>query len=159
MTRPIFPLICISDGGGLDLIPDEKWLSRVSTLALIDPAYYNSFFCFDKDNQKWSYRQVADSFKNTWLTRVLAKTFYNPSHNARVIWELNGPYEINELKNQLNNCVDKDDDIITQFEEADIIKSAINTCSSFDEIIQVLNKYVFAVDEKELWKEQDERDK
>lgn len=157
MTQPTFPLICISDDGGLEIISNESLLSKVSTLALIDPTVFDKAFLFDRFGRQWTYIQVAEIFKNTWLTKVLAMTFYNPTYDAKVIWKLHGSYEINYLKNQLNNCIDKDDDIITQFEEAGIIKEAIDKASSFDDILIVLNKYVFSVDEELLRKEQEKR--
>jgi len=53
--------------------------------------------------------------------------------------------------------VDRGDDIITQFEEGEIIKGQINNCDSFENIIKTLDKYVFKVNEEELWKEQESR--
>ncbi len=114
---------------------------------------------FDSNNLKWTYRQTVESFKSNWFTRALAKTFYNPTLDAKVIWTSKGIYSIDELKEKINDCVDNDDDIITQFEEGDVIKSAVVRSSTIDEIIQVLNKYVFDVNEEELWKEQEERHK
>ena len=61
------------------------------------------------------------------------------------------------LKNDINNQVDRDDNIITQFEEGEIIKQKVENCDSFDDIVKTLDKYVFKVNETELWKEQESR--
>lgn len=155
MTKPTFPLICICSDGSLDLITGENLLSKVSTLALINSTFFDNAILHDKYGNQWTYIPVVDNFKNTWLTKLLARTFYNPSYDAKTVWTLKGSYDLSDLKQQLNYCVDKDDDIITQFAEAEVIKSAIDNSSSFDNVLQVLNKYVFSVDEQQLWKEQD----
>lgn len=159
MTKPTFPLICIAGDGALDLVTNEVMLSKTSALALTDPTSVSDAFLYDKNGNRWTYTQVADNFKKTWLTRMLAKTFYNPAYNVKVVWTLNGSYNIDELKSGLNNCIDMDDDIITQYEEAGIIKSAVNSATDFNSILKVLDKYVFAVDEEKLWKEQEGREK
>ena len=87
------------------------------------------------------------------MTRILARTVYNPMLEARVIWTKESAYQLGDLKNVLKHCVDKDDDIITQYEEAFVIKSAIDKSDSFAALVAILNKYVFAVNEEELWKE------
>jgi hypothetical protein len=159
MTQPAFPLICISSDSGIDLIPSELSFSKVSTLALTDRTYFDQVFLFDRDGKKWTYRQVSENFKNNWLTKTLAKTFYNPTLEVKVIWTFKETYALNELKDDLKDCVNKDDDIITQFVEADVIKSTIDDAKTFDDILDVLNKYVFAVNEAELWKQQEKRNK
>ena len=112
---------------------------------------------YDKQGNKWSYKQVSDKFKSTFLTKLLAKTFYNPLLEAKVIWTQVGSYQIKELQNKLKYCIDKDDDIITQFEEGDVIKSNLDKSDTFDNILEVLKKYVFEVNEEQLWKEQELR--
>lgn len=159
MTQPTFPLICITKGKYLDLIPAESYFSKVATSALIDPSIFDGTFLFDKTGNVWTYKQVSSNFRNNIWTKFLAKTFYNPLLEAQVIWKKVGSYHLDELKDKLKTCVDKDDDIITQFEEADIIKSSIEQAMTFDNVQHVLNKYVFDVDEKELWKEQERRPK
>jgi hypothetical protein len=159
MTKPAFPLICISKGTDLEIIPDENCFSKIRTSALIDTNFFTDTFFFDKNNIIWSHKQVSDKFKNNFFTKLLAMTFYNPLLDTKVIWNKVGTYYIKELQDQLKYCVDKDDDIITQFEEADVIKLSLEQAMTFDDILKVLNKYVFDVNEEELWKEQEERQK
>jgi hypothetical protein len=157
MKQPTFPLIYISENESLDLILSEESFSIVSTLALINTTNFEKVILFDKGYQKWTYKQIADSFKNNWWTKLLAKTFYNPMLNAKVIWTLIGEYNLGELKNIVQVCIEKDDDIITQYKEAEVISNSIDKAETFEDILKVLNKFVFEVDEKELWKEQENR--
>lgn len=41
----------------------------------------------------------------------------------------------------------KDDDIITQFVDANELKINIDNCTTFEQIIKVLNQHVFEVEE------------
>ncbi|MFT3705994.1 MAG: hypothetical protein QM802_26745 [Agriterribacter sp.] len=149
--QPVFPLICIAKESELELIPAESYFSKISTSALINESFFKDTLLFDGNGDIWSYKQVSDKFKRNFFTILLAKTFYNPLLDAKVIWTKIGSYEMNELKEKLNNCIDKDDDIITQFAEASTIKSSLSQAATFDDIIKVLNKYVFAVNENELY--------
>ena len=62
-----------------------------------------------------------------------------------------------ELKAKIKNCIEKDDDILTQFVEADFLKYKIETSIDFAELIENLNKYRFdIIDEELIWKENEE---
>lgn len=159
MTQPTFPLICIIKNKGIDLVPAENYLSKVATSALVDTSVTQNTLLFDNNGNVWSYKQVSDKSKNNYLTKFLSDTFYNPLLDAKVIWSNVGNYQIKELRDKLKSCVDKDDDIITQFEEAAVIKSSLDQANTFADILKLLNKYVFVVDEVELWKEQEGRPK
>lgn len=85
----------------------------------------------------------------------MAHTFYNPVIEVEPEWTKQGGYQLQELKAGINQCVDKDDDIITQFVDADTFKTVVSKATSFNDLYNALNKYVFEVNEDELWKEQE----
>jgi len=155
VTIPHFPAIMIYDDAWLNIVVSADVFSKVAVSALINPSVFKGDVLFDANGDKWTYTLVSDGFKNTFLVRLLAKTFYNPRLDATVIWNRLGSYSLDELKAGINLCVDKDDDIITQFEEGSVIKAAVDAAASLDEIVVVLNKYVFEVNEELLWKEQE----
>jgi hypothetical protein len=147
MIQPIFPLICIAEDGTLDLISTPTSLETASAISLIHSSYFEKQILFDANYGKWQYRQVAKDFKNTFFSRFFAKVFYNKMYPVEVVWTYHNTYSIDELKQQMNACIDKDDDLITQFEEGDVIKAAINKSLNFNDILQVLDKYVFSMRE------------
>ena len=157
MAEPVFPLISIDNDGVFDIILSAVAFSNASTRILTNTTYFDKIELFDRNSCKWKHRQVSADLKNNWLTKLLANTVYDPILNTKVIWTFDVIYQMNELKEKLKDCVDKDDDIITQFEEADAIKASIGKATNFDEILIVLNKYVFDVDEEQLWNEQQAR--
>jgi len=159
MLQPSYPLICVSKDNSIVLVPAEHYFTKVAISALIDPGIFQETSLFDGNGNEWTYQMVSDKFKNTFWTRLLARTFYNPRVEAKIVWTKVADYRLDELKDKLKDCVDKDDDIITQFEEADVIKTAIDKTAVFDDLIKVLNKYVFEVDEEELWNEKKSQQK
>ena len=57
------------------------------------------------------------------------------------------------LKDHIRFCIDQDDDIITQFVEADNLKGKLDECGSFQDIIDMLYKYVYSPDEEKIYEE------
>jgi len=155
--QPKLPLICIYKNKGIEIINKEtiKYFERTSAYGLIqdnsDGEMYSS------EMEIWNLEQKTDKFKNTKWNRFLAKTFYNPSFDVTLFWKKNGTYELTELKAKVKNCIEKDDDILTQFVEADFLIHKIEHSNDFGELVDNLNKYCIEVkDEEIIWKENDE---
>ncbi|GAB5471903.1 MAG: hypothetical protein Mars2KO_00020 [Maribacter sp.] len=86
---------------------------------------------------------MSDKF----LTRFLANTFYNPIVDIKTNWTLMDKYTLEELKKEISDCIDDDDDILTQFIESDDLRKEISDSELFESIVQKLKKYMF----QELW--------
>ena len=151
---PKFPFISIYNGVALDILESADQLNKVSTLALFDT---KETVGFDSDLNLWSYSFQRSGFKPSLLTKILANTFYNPLVEVQVIWEHRKQSDLKELKSIVNTCVEKDDDILTQFVEADYLQNKINESKSFQELLETLRKYVFDVEEESIWKELEEQ--
>jgi hypothetical protein len=154
---PTYPIILTDNTTGyLDLIDNGDYLTNSNALGLIKQVQKN-FQAYDKDGLLWKVDKVDSNYKVNGLTKFLAYTVYNPQIKVTIAWTKISDYTLDDLKRDINRQVDRDDDIITQFEEAEIIKGEIENCDSFDNIIKTLNKYVFKVNEEVLWKEQELR--
>jgi hypothetical protein len=143
MNKPTFPVICIEKDKQVDIITHEKTLSRTVMPSLLDQSRFANEIFYDSGNTKWTHIRTSDKLENTFINRLLAQTiFFSRVFDSEITWTKIGTYELDELKEKINRCVEKDDDIITQFEEADVIKSAVNNSPSFDKLVSVLKKYV-----------------
>ncbi len=149
--KPEFPIITIYKLQGLDIIDDDIALRNVSTLSFLNQSKAE-YKIYDSNGKRWTLEFINNHIKTNFITRFLANTFYNPIVKVDLEWEEEGVYSLNELKNDISLCIDKDDDILTQYEEASVIKNAISNGNTFDDILFTLNKYVFDVNEEELWK-------
>jgi hypothetical protein len=154
MTRPSYPIIEICNNETLLIIPDEMMLHNASDLGLTSLAGHG--IAFDSNGEKWTYRLTADHVRTAVTTTLLALAVYSPVMDAAPYWTRKGTYALQELKDAIHRCVDRDDDDITQFAGADTIKRAVDHSTSFDGIYQTLNKYVFAVDVELLSETEDE---
>jgi hypothetical protein len=155
MDKPVFPLINIYDSYHVDLLTSDANLFKSTAAEFLDMNAES--LVYDAAGNAWRYRLVAKSFKNTLLRRLLAYTVYNPEYETHPVWIKIGQYELDDLKDALKNCVDRDDDVITQYEDADIIKREIDISFTFPDMLDVLNKYVFDVRLDEIAKERKAR--
>ncbi len=155
MSVPTFPLIIAADGYSVQIISDTAVLK-----GNVRGVLTNDVSCvhYDTAGVKWSRVVTSLRVKENWVNRFLARTIYNPDVPVEVNWIPLGEYPIQELVDAIHDQVDKDDDMLTQFVEAEVIKTEVSTSKSVQEIVGVLNKYVFEVDEESLWKEQEARD-
>ena len=155
--RPTYPIILTDNSTGyLDLVDSGDRLTNSNVLGLIKGVHKN-FKAYDKAGQLWEVDKVDSDYKVNGLTKLLAYTVYNPKIKVAIGWTKIADYPLSDLKKDINKQVERDDDIITQFEEGEIIKQKIENCDSFDDIIKTLDKYVFKVNEEDLWKEQESR--
>jgi len=156
MASPQFPLLVVGDQDALEFIDsDFTNPGRAQLLSVLLPPA--STLYYDSAGVKWSVRVTPmKAYTGVW-SRFLARVV-NPWVPIASEWIRISEYNIEELKSGINHQVDKDDDILTQFEEAEVIKAGISASKSFQEIRDVLNKYVYQVDEESLWKEREGRE-
>jgi hypothetical protein len=154
---PAYPIILIDNSTGyLDFVDKDDRLTNSNALGLIK-GVQKKFKAYDKIGQLWKVDKVDSTFNVNGLTKFLAYTVYNPKVKVTIGWSKITDYKLEDLKKEINKQVDRDDDIITQFEEADVIKRQIENCGSFDNIFKTLANYIFKVNEEELFKEQESR--
>ncbi|MBJ2173674.1 hypothetical protein JBL43_05455 [Aureibaculum sp. A20] len=154
---PILPLISIFKNRGVEIINSEtiKYFKRSSAYSLIQDN--NDSEMYSSEMNIWNLEQKTEKFKNTKWNIFLAKTIYNPSFEVNLVWEKKGIYKLTKLKTKIKNCIEKDDDILTQYVEVDFLLHKVEKSSSFSELIDALNNYCFEIsDEEKIWKENDE---
>ena len=70
--------------------------------------------------------------------KLLALTIYNPSMIVQYDYRSVGPYDVDDLKETLARAIDNDDDILTQFHDADELKELLANAKTFDGVLKVL---------------------
>ena len=154
---PELPIISIYKNVGIEVINKEtiKYFERASAYGLIQDS--NDAKMYSSEMEIWNLEQKTNKFKNTKWNKFLAKTVYNPSFNVTLFWKKVGAYKLTELKAKIINCIEKDDDILTQFVEADFLMYKVEHSTGFAELVSLLNKYCIEVKNEEIiWKENDE---
>ena len=136
MTKPHFPIITIyKDFPEISL--SERELESVNLLAVLK---VKNVMTFDKEGVKWSYDLRSNQVKDNLWTRLAANTFYNPMVQAQLIWTKVDRYTMAELRETLKECVNKDDDLLTQFMEPAELKSEIDKAQNFQDLCSALKK-------------------
>ena len=72
------------------------------------------------------------------MSKLLAATIYNPTFSVQYAYRSTGFYKLDDLKAALTAAIDKDDDILTQFHEADELREMVAKATSFDDLVEVL---------------------
>jgi hypothetical protein len=137
---PNFPII-IFYNNALDLIPSEENLCRTSLLGMLEGNQDSK--AYDNDGNVWELKLLSEKFKDNFTTRFLAHTIYNPQINVTPKWSTSGKYNLSELKNMIQNVIDNDDDIFTQFVEAKILNELIENANNFQEVYKIILQNVF----------------
>lgn len=94
---------------------------------------------FDRDGRQWRAKSIVSPVPKSWWRVLLANTVYNPRITVTILWRQPTPFDVEELKQAYLKAVGKDDDILTQFVEADELKKRIKNAQSFDELVEVYN--------------------
>ncbi|UOQ99488.1 hypothetical protein MUN81_08350 [Hymenobacter sp. 5317J-9] len=134
------------------LVTEVDNLRTASARELLRKGPINERF-FDASGRLWESEVRSGSFKPTLLNRILAHTFYNPTLEVSRTWKQAGPYALEELKALMQNCIDRDDDVLTQWVDATSLKARLEKCRQFSDIVTMLSAYVFEPDEEKIWQE------
>jgi hypothetical protein len=157
MSTPTLPAIGISKQDyvlGIATAATKNSPYKASLLGYLKHQPNDSLY-YDSLGKKWRlhYFDPKPLFrKNRWNT-ILAHTVYNPIIDVEVRWEAVGHYQFCELKAVVAKCIEKDDDILTQYVEKEFLLEKLKQRANFGELIAMLNTYAFEVDEEALAKE------
>ena len=113
-------------------------LSRTSAAAFHKPWWRGARF-FHRDGECYEVASAVPAAPLLPLSRLLANTFYNARLTVRYEYVSRGPYDLPEVRQAVSDAIDKDDDILTQFHEADELKQRLALAQSFDEVVAVLD--------------------
>ena len=150
MKTPQFPLFEVSQNQWYcDIVNAPHELSNWTTLAVIKFVPDSSVY-FDSNNNQWIIKNLSITRELNWIDGLLANTIYNPIIPVQIIWSHKGKYELNELKKALIDCVETDDDILTQFVDNEFLIKKIKDCTEFNNLLDVFERYVINFDENSI---------
>lgn len=135
---PDFPIFAINNRGGVIGHKAGDELNRHSLVGICQWEKFETRY-FDAKGQIWS-AHIADVPYpvNIW-TKILGRV-YNPWFTVKFAWRTEGTYTLPELQERLCQCVNMDDDILTQFMEADKLKKLIRETKTFEHLFNRMKK-------------------
>ena len=85
-------------------------------------------------------RDARPPFEFGAVRRFLARTVYNPRFDVRLEYDQAEAYDLSELKDQILTAIALDDDVITQFHDANTISAWIRGAANFQEVVAALTR-------------------
>jgi len=135
---PEFPIIMTNSRGAVSGASGTDEISRHSLYGICHWSKYERRY-FDAKGIIWSSFIVEAPYPVNIWTRIISQV-YNPWFTVKFGWKSEGSYTLPELQERLCHCVDLDDDILTQFMEADKVKELIREAKSFAHLFTRMKK-------------------
>jgi len=117
---------------GMPYVSEELDSYRPNRLAAIKQTWLN---CKAFDGvSRYVARPIRPPSFNP-LQRFLAHTVFNPLSDIEVTWHAEGVCELSEILDEVENGLEKDDDIIQQWFDSNDVMTLLRSASTFDEMV------------------------
>ena len=131
----VINVIMLGENGWTDTAESLEVERTTSAYGFHKPWWKGVSF-FHRDGTRY---EVLTATPTRWMPpKFLALTIYNPSIVVQYDYRSVGQYEVDDLKQALADAIDRDDDILTQFHEADELKELLANAMTFDGVLKVL---------------------
>lgn len=133
-----YPVLIIASDGWVNYVK-KKDLGALNYLAI---KKYNKLkpLIIDSAEAVWQITEISPTKPLNLLDKILAYTFYHPPIPVtfQVTNITDRPMDV--IKDALTEAIDADDDILTQWSDADELKKVVKAADSFDALIANLKK-------------------
>jgi hypothetical protein len=130
-------VILVGDDGWTDTEP-ALLAERVTSAYGFHRPWWRGVSFFHRDGGRYEVVLAQPARALPPLSKLLAATIYNPRFAVRYEYRRVGPYDLGVLRGALLRAIDKDDDILTQFHDADDLTRRLAHATSFDDVAEVL---------------------
>ena len=144
--RPTFPLsmssaeisvIFVGEDGWTDMARDLPEQRATSAHGFHKP-WWKGVKLYHRNGYRYAVDKATPEEELPPLSKLLAATIHNPNFAVNYEYQSTGFYKIDELKQALRDAVGKDDDVLTQFHEADELVALIDAAKNFDDLVNML---------------------
>ena len=133
-----FPALAVSPGNSVHVWTELRQDYHTRAYALVN-GYWDRLTLYDSAGLAWSVSEVTPPISP--LARFLARTVYNPRRMVRITFREPRPFQLDELKEQLTDLVNRDDDVLTQFIDPDDLNTLIRNSQSFKDLLAELRRH------------------
>jgi hypothetical protein len=130
-------VILIGQDGWTDTAESLEVERMTSAYGFLKPWWKGVSF-FHRDGTRYEVLTATPSRRLPPMAKLLAATIYNPRFTVQYEFRSVGPYEIDDLRQAVADAIDRDDDILTQFHEADELKERLAEVKTFDGVLKLL---------------------
>jgi len=123
----------------LSLWPDRP-IGRTTTTYAVCTGYWTKFQLYDREGQVYQITDARPPQPISVVGRFLSRSVYNP--RIEVTFEYGAPesYSLADLKDRVVAAIALDDDIITQFHDAETITGWVEQALTFADLVQAIRR-------------------
>ncbi|MBI3099450.1 MAG: hypothetical protein HYY93_14665 [Planctomycetes bacterium] len=132
-ATPYFILYIRDHGVDVSSQTDREIVPKSALIDNVEAGYV----VYDAEGRSWPPRYSRLEHGFSWLTRLAAKTVYDPLVEVGISWTLVGSYELGALQDAFIDAVKHDNDILTQWRDEDKIVARIERSLTYDDLISV----------------------
>ena len=130
-------VIFVGDNGWTDMAPDLPETRMTSAHGFHQP-WWKDVRIYHRNGYVYEVEAAKPETELPALSKVLAATLYNPTYNIAYEYRSTGFYQLDDLKKAVDQAIDADDDVLTQFHEAEELHEMVAKANSFDDVVEVL---------------------
>jgi hypothetical protein len=131
-------VIFVGDDGWTDMAPDLPAERMTSAYGFHKP-WWKGVKLYHRNGYRYEVESAIPESPLPPLSKALAATIYNPQFRAQYTYRSTGFYQIDELKQVLQAAVKGDDDVLTQFHDAEALCEMVAKATTFDDLVEMLN--------------------
>ena len=137
MSDERIDVLAIARDGWVDLWGDLR-AEHAGTALAFHRGFWATLMLYHRSGGLYSVADVVPDRPRGVRSRLLAATVYNARTGVRLVYRSAGAYALDDLRSTLTHAIELDDDVLTQFHEADELLTMIRAASSFDDLVEVV---------------------
>ena len=130
-------VIFVGEDGWTDMARDLPEQRATSAHGFHKP-WWKGVKLYHRNGYRFEVEKATPEQELPPLSKLMAATIHNPTFNVNYEYQSTGFYKIDELKQALRGAVEKDDDVLTQFHEAEELISRIDAAKDFGDLVDML---------------------
>lgn len=134
---PETSVIFVGGDGWTDMAPDLPE-ERTTTAVAFHKPWWQGVKIYHRNGYVYEVEKAEPETELPPMSKVLAKTVYNPDVKARYEYHSTGFYRLDDLKKVLNDAARGDSNALTKFHGADELCDMIAKADSYDDVVEVL---------------------
>jgi hypothetical protein len=129
-------IIFVGEDGWTDIAPDLPEQRGTSAHGFHKP-WWKGVKLYHRNGYRYEVESATPDEELPPLSKLTAATLHDPTFNVRYEYRSTGFYQLDELKQALQEAVEAD--VLTKFHDAGDLTARIAAAKTFDDLVQVLD--------------------
>ncbi|GMU66807.1 MAG: hypothetical protein AMXMBFR36_30810 [Acidobacteriota bacterium] len=130
-------MVAVGPNGWADVKEQLETSGRHTALGF-HKAWWRGVRFFHRDGSLYEVESALPERELGLISKALAYTIFNPRLYIRYQYRRRGSYEIGTFAAAVAEAIEKDDDILTQFADRDVLLEEVKTATNFDTVVAAI---------------------